>query len=201
MGYTTRFEGQFNLDKPLSIAQQQYLTLFSKSRRVKRNASKLKPDRILCEVGLSVGKEGCYFVGEDYSSIVDENYPPADQPELYCAWIPNEDGESIGWDGSEKFYKYIEWMQYLINNFLKPWGYVVNGTVIYQGEDAKDSGEIVIKNNVLERNQSFTFILTSHERKVLEKALRCLDSHINDYPTVTAISVRVLFDKLFNKAI
>jgi hypothetical protein len=42
-------------------------------------------------------------------SIIDHNYPPENQPGLWCQWIPNEDGTAICWDGGEKFYNSIEW--------------------------------------------------------------------------------------------
>lgn len=48
---------------------------------------------------------------------------------LYCQWVPTEDGEGIKWDGGEKFYSYTKWLQYLIDNFLIPNGYVLNGEV------------------------------------------------------------------------
>ena len=37
----------------------------------------------------------------------------------------------------------MEWLQYIINNFIEPWGYVLNGEVNWQGERAEDIGTIV----------------------------------------------------------
>jgi len=60
-----------------------------------------------------------------------------------------KDMQTIVWDQGEKFYSYVNWLEYLINRILKPSGYVVNGKCEYQGEDRSDRGEIVVENNVI----------------------------------------------------
>ena len=156
MGYHTEFEGQFFLDKPLEENHNKYLTKFSGTRRVKRNSSVVDTfkDPLRTAVNLPTGRDGCYYVGatgfagqDRDSSVIDYNTPPADQPGLWCQWIPNEDGSSIEWDGGEKFYDYIPWLQYIITNFLSPWGYTINGKVSWRGENASDKGTIVVKDN------------------------------------------------------
>lgn len=154
MGYTTDFSGQFSLDKPLTAEHKAYLLAFNQTRRMKRDAAKLGPDPIREAVKLPAGTDGGYFVGSraDYgqdktSDILDYNSPPEGQPGLWCQWVPNEDGTAIVWDEGEKFYDYVEWVQYLIDNFLAPWGYVVNGAVEWDGEDRDDMGRILIVNN------------------------------------------------------
>ena len=156
MGYTTDFNGRFELDKPLAEAHAAYLHLFSGTRRMKRKSSfaKTLPDPVREAAKLSIGDEGAYFVGGggDYGqandeSVVDHNRPPDGQPGLWCQWIPSEDLEAIEWDESEKFYNYEEWIVYLIEHFLKPWGYVLNGSVKWQGEDFDDRGIMTIKDN------------------------------------------------------
>lgn len=164
MGYTTDFYGEFNLNKPLTEAHKNYLEKFAEMRRMKRKETLTakRPDPLREAVGLPVGKEGAYFVGEggdfgqgagvggdDIPDLVDYNYPPAGQPGLWCQWVPNSGGTAIIWDGGEKFYDYVEWIEYLIENFLKPWGYVLNGEVEWAGEDHNDRGRIDIKNNVV----------------------------------------------------
>ena len=57
--------------------------------------------------------------------------------------------EGIQWSGAEKFYDYVEWLQYLIDNFLKPWGYVLNGEVNWQGEREEDIGTILVASNLI----------------------------------------------------
>jgi len=164
MGYHTEFSGDFNLDKPLTEAHTNYLKAFSETRRMKRDPkiAETLPDPIREAVGLPIGIDGEYFVGNsndgDFgqtkdTSVTDNNHPPCTQPGLWCQWIPesNDDGEfdKIVWDTGEKFYEYIDWIKYIVENFLKPWGYVVNGSVEWRGEDYSDNGVISVKNNVV----------------------------------------------------
>lgn len=158
MGYTTDFDGQFDLSKPLTEAHAAYLHKFAETRRMKRNASKTKKrkDPLRESVGLGVGVEGGHFVGEDGdfgqddgSDVVDHNKPPRGQPGLWCQWIPTIDRKGIQWDGVEKFYEYESWLAYIIEHFLEPWGYKLNGEVEWQGEEHSDMGLIVVKNNMV----------------------------------------------------
>jgi len=158
MGYTTDFEGRFNLDKPLTDAHAAYINAFSGTRRMKRDAAKAEkmPDPVRFAVGLPIGPEGAYFVGglgpygqDRDASVTDNNNEPAGQPGLWCQWVPTGDCDGIEWNGTEKFYNYVEWLQYLIANFLGPWGYVVNGRVSWRGEEHSDVGVLVVKNNVV----------------------------------------------------
>lgn len=154
MGYTTIFNGTFHLDKRLFDSEVIYLLEFSRSRRMKRNPDVLQevPDPARTAVGLPVGEDGCYFVNEKWDedsevSIVDYNRPPKTQPGLWCQWVPTDDGSGIHWNGMEKFYDYVEWLQYIINNFIEPWGYFLSGEVNWQGEEAADAGAIVVEKN------------------------------------------------------
>ena len=179
MGYSTDFFGSFTLDKPLTAIQIEYLNMFANTRRVKRDPIKLhlmklegsgntRCFELLEELGLPMGGEGDFYCGTGYSgqdggsfnsskdnSVVDYNSEPSTQCGLWCQWNPSDDGTEIVWDGSEKFYHYIEWLEYLIATFLKPWGYKVNGIVEWQGEDRGDTGVIEVVDNVV----------TTHEGK------------------------------------
>jgi len=158
MGYTTDFYGQFELDRPLAPKHAEYLNQFSETRRMKRNAgvaAKL-PDPTREAAGLPIGTEGEYFVGAggDFGqnsdeSVLDYNGHPRTQPGLWCQWVPTEDGLGIEWNGTEKFYYYVEWLEYIVENFLKPWGYVLNGAVEWSGEERGDVGIIKVKDNVV----------------------------------------------------
>jgi len=156
MGYATTFDGCFVLNKPLEQKQKDYLTAFADTRRMKRNAEAAIqfPDPIRNAVDLPIGVEGEYFVGgrgfcgqDRDDSILDYNESASTQPGLWCKWVPTEDGTAIEWSGAEKFYNYVEWLVYLVNNFLKPWGYVLNGQVDWQGEETEDFGTLYVKNN------------------------------------------------------
>ena len=160
MGYTTEFQGTFSLNKTLTEAQVAYLTKFSETRRMKRNAkfAATLPDPFRNAVGLPIGNEAEYFVGgvgyfgqDDDPSVIDHNDPPKNQPGLWCQWVPSASGEGIEWNGGEKFYYYVEWLNYIIKNFLIPWGLVLNGTVKWRGEDFDDCGKILVKDNVVSK--------------------------------------------------
>jgi hypothetical protein len=156
MGYTTEFTGSFAIDRPLSPEHAAYLRQFSGTRRMKRVSDKTEafPDPVRHAVGMPVGIDGGYFVGgsgwagqgQD-SSIVDYNRPPSGQPGLWCKWEPNEDGTAIEWNGHEKFYEWEAWLRYLVEHFLRPWGYTLNGEVEWEGEDQGDVGKIVVTDN------------------------------------------------------
>jgi hypothetical protein len=164
MGYTTYFEGQFDLNKPLTEQQRNYLELFNQTRRMKRNESKLQQmidnddaGNTHTTVGLPVGVDGEYYVDaggfmgqDDTDDIVNYNTSPDTQPSLWCQWTPNGDGTAIEWDGGEKFHNYIEWIEYIIGNFIEPWGLKLNGEVKWQGEDQTDLGIISITDNQVE---------------------------------------------------
>ncbi len=144
MGYTTDFKGQFNLNKPLTPEDRTFLLNFSETRRMARN------------VEPKYGVEGEFYVDgggsfgqERDASIIDYNRPPRTQPGLWCHWVPTENGNGLGWNGTEKFYYYVEWLEYIIKNFLAPKGYMLSGTVEFQGEDVVDHGWIVVKDNVV----------------------------------------------------
>ena len=157
MGYTTDFSGEFKLDKPLTDEQANYINRFADTRRMKRDVEKLK-ELFNGADGLNgdYGTEGEFFVGgagfagqSHDDSIIDYNHPPSTQPGLWCQWNV-EDNDTIIWDGTEKFYNYVEWIQYYITNFFEPWGYKLSGEVQWQGEDSEDIGKIVIHNNVIQ---------------------------------------------------
>ncbi len=73
-----------------------------------------------------------------------------DVPSFYCQWVPTEDGRGLEWDGGEKFYNYVQWLEYLINKFFIPWGIKLNGEIEWEGEESGDLGKIIVTNNVVE---------------------------------------------------
>lgn len=158
MGYSTDFRGEFTVTPPLSKAHAEYLRQFSESRRMTRNADLVREmdDPYRFAANLPVGPEGGYFVndqtdlirGKD-ASILNGNHPPEGQPGLWCQWIPNNEGTCIRWDGGEKFYDYVKWLEYIVEHFLKRWGYTLNGKVEWQGEDTEDQGVIRVEDNVV----------------------------------------------------
>lgn len=142
MGYDTDFSGRFELNKKLDKETHEFLVKFNQTRRMARNL----PSQF--------GVEGEFFVDggglngqERDKTIIDFNSPPKTQPGLWCQWVPNGDGTHIEYDGGEKFYAYIEWIEYLIKSILAPKGYSLDGVVEWKGEGFNDLGQIIIKNN------------------------------------------------------
>lgn len=169
MGYTTEFVGTFAFDRQPSKELRNYINMFSETRHVKRDVSKLKdlfPDwKDRCWRG-QFGEEGEFFLQLDAemyfygtpktdlkaymenNGILDDNNPPAMQPGIWCQWFINANGE-LAWDGGEKFYNYVEWLEYLIRNFFEPEGLTLSGKCMYIGERGDDWGYICVDNNVV----------------------------------------------------
>lgn len=143
MGYTTEFEGEFYLDKELDQELFIFLNNFAGNRRMKRNTDP------------KYGIEGEFFI-QDYmeskndTSIIDRNHPPRTQPSLYCYWKPLKNKKGLCAIEADNFYNYTEWLIYLINTFLQPNGYSLNGEVYYYGETREDFGLIKVTNNIVE---------------------------------------------------
>lgn len=158
MGYTTNFHGSFDVTPALTAEQTAYLRAFSETRRMTRDpaiASTL-PDPVREAVGLPIGPQGAYFVGGqgDFgqahdASVLNHNREPDGQPGLWCQWTSSDDGAHIQWDGGEKFYEYEEWLKYIIQHFLTPWGCTLNGCVEWEGEDEEDTGALTVTNNTV----------------------------------------------------
>ena len=143
MGYTTTFDGQFDLNKELDSETYEFLNKFASTRRMGRLGL---DEKFGVEGEFYVDSDG--FMGQDKDdSIIDYNRPPKTQPGLWCQWVPNEDGTAIIWDGGEKFYEYVPWIKYIITKILAPKGYKLTGEVTWQGEEDYDFGKIVIKDN------------------------------------------------------
>ena len=162
MGYHTDFFGEFTVTPTLQEHHKNYLMAFNETRRMKRNPVILEEfeDPLREAVGLPIGIDGEYFVngsgfkgqGKD-RSIIDYNIPPKTQPGLWCGWTPSGCGNYILWNEMEKFYDYIDWLSYIILNFLITWGYKLNGEVEWQGEDRDDIGLIIVEANLIHTKQ------------------------------------------------
>jgi hypothetical protein len=153
MQYAAELDGRFAITPVLSQAHKDYLLAFARTRRVQRDPDLLRycPDPKREAVGLSLAVDGGFFIGQEENSrgpdITDYNKPPLGQPGLWCQWVPSSYASAIEWDGIEKFESYVEWLEFLVEALLKPWGYEVNGTVKWFGEDHDDFGIIVCENN------------------------------------------------------
>lgn len=159
MGYTTDFSGSLQFNKPVAEWLVEYVDKLSTTRRMKRDPEKIKeifPNwGKLCFNG-ELGVEGEFFIGghgyygQDIdTSVLDHNCPATTQPGLWCHWIIDEEG-NLAWDQGEKFYDYVEWLEYLIDNIFEPLGYILNGQIEFQGEDTDDFGTIDVEENIID---------------------------------------------------
>lgn len=70
-------------------------------------------------------------------------------PGLYCQWaLQYENLQPVGlaWDGGEKFYDYVEWLEYIIE-LLDDEDVLLEGIVRWRGEDFDDIGFISVVDN------------------------------------------------------
>lgn len=159
MGYSTDFNGEFKINKPLDQGTFELINGLALTRRVKRSG-----------LPKEYGLEGEFYFNpnefgtsgqnheNDLGKVIDDNKPPKTQPSLWLQWIVKEDKQTIEWDGGEKFYDYIKWIEYLIDKILKPRGYKVNGEVYWEGEEHEDLGLIEIKDNIVNiKNAKITY--------------------------------------------
>eukprot|EP01083_Nonionella_stella_P173921 601436_1 len=109
--------------------------------------------------GIDYGMDGQYYIdtdnfGQNYTKYntfydglpINSSQPPRTQPSLWMQWTFNEEKQCIEWDGGEKFYYYVEWLIYLINNILHS-QYALCGNIQWKGQDPDDTGEIIIEND------------------------------------------------------
>lgn len=167
MGYTTVFCGCLKTDKPVTDSFRNFINIFNRTRRMKRDVEKIKEInknwKNYCFNG-NLGEDGAFYVGgegdfgqDKDDSIIDYNRAPSGQPGLWCQWYM-PDNVTVEWDGGEKFYEYTKWLSYLIKNFFIPAGYILNGEISWFGEDEDDRGKIeVIDNKIFIRYVEITY--------------------------------------------
>ena len=162
MGYTTEFTGiGFWTDRPLQREHIMFLLMFNRTRHLLYKADDILPGPTRSLVETPVGPPDWHILADDLirpgaefrHGIVgpqlpslDNNRTPEGIPGLWCGWTVNSDG-NITWDRNDKFYRYIEWLNHLISTYLMPWGYKLNGTMSYKGEDEDDFGRIIVVDN------------------------------------------------------
>lgn len=192
MGYTTTFTGKFKCEPALNAAQVAYLTRFSETRRMKRDEKIVESfaDPLRVAVGLPVGEEGEFFVGDGENfgqnrdaSIIDFNCAPSTQQHFWCDWRPSANGKHIAWSGGEKFYGYVQWIEYIQNSILNKWGVKLSGAVKWKGEYSSDRGVIVIKNGsvkALENEQYKEYCAEQRQLREVKRQKKLLTETIAD---------------------
>lgn len=204
MGYTTYYSGELTLNKPITSEHRVYLERFAYVRHCKRDEAKLArgrqgqvpphPDPVRVAVGLPVGKEGCFYVAGDMNAddghaVTDSNKPPAGQPSLHCPFHPSEKSDTLEvFDEGANCEEGTEWLKWLIKHILGPWGYTLNGTIGWDGDDDDDRGTIYVKDNrvemvedtIMNPGPSWTRKvdlsgLTPEQRRALKKRIEAID--------------------------
>lgn len=159
MGYSTEFRGQIEVSPPLSKKEREYLLAFNRTRHCRKDGSPYAVD--------PPSKKKAQLIGIPYESPeeMDHNRAASGQPGLWCHWIPNQDGTAIVWDGGEKFYDSLEWMQYLIDHFIGPnpiarkelkfiQPHTLKGIILAQGDNMLDRWELVVENGKARRRRA-----------------------------------------------
>jgi hypothetical protein len=157
--YTIQFESNLTLDRPFLPEHFAYLDRFVQTRRVTCSVEHLQnvPDLLREAADLPLGPEGAYFVGIDFDKehirkpiVLAINKPPQGQPSLWCSWRLDPDGVTLRYVATSNLYLCYTWLQYLLDHFLKPWNYQLNGEIRWQGDNEADRGQIIVRANTIE---------------------------------------------------
>lgn len=157
MSYTYDLIGKLSVSPPLSADQVAYIQEFSHSYRHKF-APKWQswPNPLREAVGLPVGIEGEYIssamgTGVDFIENcmeVDTN-TPNNQPSFQCCWTTTAKGNVVKWNKLGRTFAPVQWLEYMMEHFFKPWGVTLNGKVECHGEAKEDRTLIVVTNNTV----------------------------------------------------
>ena len=151
MGYNSDYYGKINIEPALSTEMVDYINMFCKTRRMKRDTSVLAKElKGVLGFRSNYGIDGEFYIGADTLGTCDGvDTPPSTQPGLWCLLKVSQDGRSISWNGEENFSQATTWLEYIINNFIKPEGSLCNGTINVSGDDRDDVWDLVVINNVV----------------------------------------------------
>lgn len=160
MGYETFFGGELEFDKPLGSTFEKFLKSFCAIRHMKRDVQELKkldPKWRDHSFHGEIGPYGEWYVGYEAAgghtyyagdtSVIDYNSCES-LPGLWCDWEICKGANKYYLrpvDG--KNYEYLEWLHYLIENFIAPSGYKLTGEIEWSGEEDDDRGIIHVKDN------------------------------------------------------
>jgi hypothetical protein len=184
MPWSDRFEGY----------HRAYLKKFSQTRHMIRDPEKAAAlkDPLRLAVQLPIGPAGIYYVGgkawstcevgEGDDSVLQDDAPPG-FPGRYCKWEPTPKGDAIRWNGIEKFEEYVKWLEALIAHFLQPWGYVLSGSVGWQGDNPLDFGVLTVNANIVYPNVDRHILTVSTDSEVVEVTGLFFNTLLADYIT------------------
>lgn len=119
MGYTTEFQGQFEVTSTASTYKERMKSLD-------------EFNTVMKEVYETRHGDNC----REWQGF----------PSFYCQWIFDPKECVVKWDGGEKFYRYVEWLKIVIE-LANQQHLLLNGEVKWRGEDFDDVGTIIVENN------------------------------------------------------
>jgi hypothetical protein len=149
MGHTTDFVGNLTVAPRLNDTEIEFLNAFATSRRCRRPGG---PYDVPGNPGAGDWR--------DFPTDLD-NLPATGQPGLWCNWEVCWEGDCLCWNGTEKSYRMVEWLRYLIEHFLKPgakaqpdprfsgftFDHVVSGMVVGCRRDTKELFAVRVTDN------------------------------------------------------
>lgn len=110
MGYNTNIIGHIEVQPPLSVVEQRYLTAFGQVRHIERPGGPYEVDP---NPAASRGRDPALST-EAYNAIA------SGKPNYWCDWAPCWEGCCLVHSGKEKSYSMRDWLEYLIEHFLRP---------------------------------------------------------------------------------
>lgn len=158
MGYDTNFDGSIDIQPALSKELTDYIRQFSNIRHFKRDISKIH--ELNGGLGLSFclngnpGEDGCFYIGNDLKTdlVSVSNDEVLDGLSYWCDFTVKPDGTKILWTQAGKTRCGLEWVTFMINHLIAPFGHVCNGKFECQGDNFDDKWEICVENNEVTRN-------------------------------------------------
>lgn len=79
----------------------------------------------------------------------EDGYQPFGKPSIWLQWVIVEENNKyyLEWDETEKFYEYVDWLEYIIKYVFKVWDVKLNGEIEWRGEEWVDTGTIVVEDS------------------------------------------------------
>lgn len=168
MGYTTDFIGHVDIDPPLNEHEMQYLIAFAATRHCERPGG---------EYAVAANP----YASEGGLTTEQLNTVPPGQPGYWCQWEPCWDGCCLSFNGHEKFYAPVRWLEYLIEHFLE-----LGAVASRSGESWFDgfTFDHVLEGMVIgcRRDNKKLFAIEVSDNEVTERVLRPADPRYLDWP-------------------
>jgi hypothetical protein len=184
MGYSTDFNGDFNITPQPSEEFSDKFNEWKDSRRVAIDVTKLPSDVLVNSSKYTIfgdiGKDGSLLIGQDSMNAphVPNYNSPGSMPGLWCQWEIDSEF-NLAWDGGEKFYHYIDWLYWLIENIFEPQGFTLNGECEWCGEEREDYGVIRITNNKIEYSDFGSGFEKLYSLEIVDGAIEHIENHLS----------------------